>query len=353
MTAAPGRWRRLQATAGALRLPWPSPHASAWRVPLVFLGASLGAAPRGATLSSIAWRLIALQACALSGLLATVLLNDVADRNLDKIAHPGRPLARGDVRLADAAALCAILYVVTLATAALLERLLFLLIVLWLVLVASHYFFFKRHPVGSGGALYSDLITPAQFSGLGVLVYLGLQQHDVIAMGLLCGIIYFCDASMNVLQGIQDREGDAAFGVSTLAARHGPAVAARAALLLHACVLPFALAYAFWADLGVVWGAGAVLLWLAVARVVRQVAAGADAARVGRGVAATALMLQLLLIGAGVVKAADYVTARTGMHARSGAATRVAVTGALTSVLPAPRPLVPGGRSSAGGGGAR
>jgi 4-hydroxybenzoate polyprenyltransferase len=309
--------QRIRATAGALRYPWPAGQASIGRLVLLFLGATSAAMPGDARWSSVLWRALALQACALSGFFATVLLNDVADRDLDRIAHPERPLARGTVRPGDAVALCALLYAVTLGAAWLLGTLLFLLVLFWLVVpVIGHYFVFKRGrrpprsdrgPAARRGSFYSDLITPVQFAGLGVLVYLGFQHYDLPAMVLLAGIIYLGDASLNVLQAIRDQPGDAADGVSTVAVRHGPRNAGRVALALHVCLVPFALAYAWRAHLGLTFAAGALLVCLMAALVLRPVVARPEPRRVARAIVATTVTLQLLLIGLGAVRVTNHL----------------------------------------------
>jgi 4-hydroxybenzoate polyprenyltransferase len=296
---------RARRAIGLLRFPWPEPHASLFRLVFLCLGASLAAIPDGSALSraEILWRAFAIQACTISGFFGTVLLNDIADRDLDRVAHPERPLARGEVPLGDAVMLCAALYAITLVAALFLGWLVVGLVVFWLSIpVAAHYFIVKR---GRGGRLsrsYSDLITPLQFAGLGVLVYLGFENDDFWAMFFLAGLIYCGDASMNVLQGIGDERADAAFRISTVATVHGRTVAARTALILHIGVLVNAAAYACCSRVPSAWIAGVAVLWALVARVVWGVVRAPEPPRLPRAIAATALALQLVLIGLGAVR---------------------------------------------------
>lgn len=308
MTGSHPTWARVRCTVAALRFPWPKAHASLSRLVLLCLGASFAAVPRNTSLTEVAWRLLALQVCALSGFFATVLLNDITDREIDKIAHPERPLARGDVRVGDAVALCACLYVLTIAAAAALSTLLLGLVIFWLSTpVAAHYFFGKRGRGDKSSAVYSDLVTPLQFAGLGILVYLGFENYDALGMFQLASIIYCGDASMNVLQGIKDEEGDAAFLVSTIATSHGRAVAARWARVLHLGVLLVAINYAVWAQIPYYWVVGVTLLWVVVDRVVRTYRASLDEPQLSRAISATALSLQFVLISLGAFRLPELV----------------------------------------------
>lgn len=298
--------QRARATVEALRYPWPPPHGSAWRLALLFLGPALAAAPTGLAARAVVARVALIELCAFSGFFATVLFNDIADRDLDRLAHPQRPLARGTVRVGDAVALCAALYLINLTTAWLLGAVLFALVALWLVvLVGLHYFVVKRGRAGK--RLYSDLITPLQFAGFGVLVYLGFGRFQLSAMALLWGTIYCADAAMNLLQAIQDRAADAQHHVPTFAVRHGVRAAARLAVALFVVGLPLAALYGVVAGLPPLWTALVLSAGAVTVAVLVHVARRPEPARVARGVSATAFALQLTLASMAAAKLAPLV----------------------------------------------
>lgn len=304
MTAVHGYAGRMRGALGLLRFPWPKQQASVWRLVFLCLGGSLAALPEGThSVSRIVWSLIAIQACTLSAFFGTVLLNDIADRELDRVAHPERPLARGDVPLFDAVVLCAALYVITLAVAAFLSTFLLALISFWLSIpVATHYFVVKRGRAGRMSRSYSDLITPLQFAGLGTLVYVALENYDFWAMFWLAGLIYCSDASMNVLQAIRDEKADAEFRVSTVATRHGLAAATRVALALHLGVMVNAVAYTLHTGLSGLWLIAVLVVWLFVARPLWKMVVAPQSARLAQAIASTALGLQLVMISLGAVR---------------------------------------------------
>lgn len=297
-----GAGSRVRVTLGALRYPWPAAQASFLRLVLIIAGPSLVALSGKHPLA----RLLAIEVCGISGFFGTVLLNDIADRELDRVAHPERPLASARVRVGDASLLCGALYAITLMSGFYLGRLMFVLVIGWLLVpVAAHYFVLKQPRRTVGGRLYSDLVTPVQFAGAAMFVYIACENYDVLAILLLAGVVYCCDAAMNVLQAIQDSDGDRGFGIATVAARHGARVAARVACGLHCALVPLVVGYAVRARMGWTWLAALGLVWLAGLAVLVRIVLAPSPNHVRRGVAATAVMLQATLVGMGAAKLAN------------------------------------------------
>ena len=177
----------------------------------------------------------ALAVGALVGFLLTgsaMVLNDIADLEIDRINDPDRPLPSGRVGVGEAWAIFAALSALGLGLAAANG-------VPELALAAASYAVAVAYDLrGKRTGLPGNAMVA--FTGVSPLLYGGLLAGAVTpALALEALMVFLVMVGREVVKGVADVEGDAARGVETVAVSRGPAFASRlaAALVLSAVAL--------------------------------------------------------------------------------------------------------------------
>jgi 4-hydroxybenzoate polyprenyltransferase len=259
----------------------------------------LGAASHGGLESGLVWAALALA----SSYVAATTLNDVADRDLDRINHPrdaGRPLVSGEATekelldLNRIASVLAVLAALPLGWAA-------VLLVLCSLAIGR---FYSSRPILLS---YRTYLAPVVLSLAYVAVPYGLGMAAVSASPASSDLT-FCAALMALflarinLKDFRDRRGDALYGRPTLLLRYGKTVTC--AVSLVALVVGNALLFAVLSPpflialvletffLAIIWTLHA--LWRAPEGTMEQVAIGIGA-KMGNGLLLTVLGWLLLI----------------------------------------------------------
>lgn len=163
-------------------------------------------------------------ACAFAFAAAGNVRNDVEDVDIDRAAHPGRPLPRGELTRAQANALAVALYAVAVASAALLSWLAFALVLVALVLMEAYERAFKAR--GLSGNVVVGILTGAPFvlgalaaggaatsaAGGPVLAAAGSAMSAAgvnAAVLALAALAALATAGREVLKDVEDVEADA------------------------------------------------------------------------------------------------------------------------------------------------
>lgn len=196
-----------------------------WGGPMLF-AYSLGELPSGWT---IAWRVLAGTVTMLLVSYATLMLNDLCDREIDVVVHPHRPLPQGRVEPKALLSASLVLYLLSFGLAALISREALLVAIAQFVLSAVHYGYTKRHLSLPGS---SEFITALQWSLVPTFCFVVAGKYDLATIAWLTAFIYLADVSLNVGDGVRDRRGDEAVGVKTTAVVFGGRAAALLSFVL-------------------------------------------------------------------------------------------------------------------------
>ena len=210
-----------------------------WAGPMLF-AYSLGVLPPAWT---VAGRVIAGTFALLLVSYATLMLNDLCDREIDAVVHPERPLPQGKVDPRALLHASMLLYLTSFAVAALISVAALLVLVVQFLLSAIHYGYTKRRLPVPGS---SEFLTALQWSVVPAFCFAVAERYDVSTIAWLTAFIYLADVSLNVGDGVRDRAGDAALGVRTTAAVFGGRAAAVLALALFLAAVGVGVA-AWWA----------------------------------------------------------------------------------------------------------
>ena len=263
-------WLALTARAGARYLA--NSRMFGWfalPTALIFLAPAL-VALRGRPLDAHTWVVLGAAITASMFLsMATLMWNDVSDRDIDQVIHPERPIASGECAPGDILICSAVLAGVALGLAAWISPLYLALCGGHTVISIFHYAYAKRNVHFPGASelltsLQNALIVPA---GWAVAASLGAPiGPDLTAVLALAALLYLADVASDAASGVTDLPGDSLCGVSTFATTVEERGAARATAVfgvlaigagvvgLHALVVPWAL----WALFG------ALSLWVLV-----------------------------------------------------------------------------------------
>jgi 4-hydroxybenzoate polyprenyltransferase len=234
-----------------------------WRVAVTLWSFLLiGAAAQGPLRPSVAL-LLAAASLAASYVVATTV-NDIADRDVDRINHPrdpGRPLVMGTASVRDLWRTNAIAAPIALATAAMAGGSVLAVSAASLCIGYAY----SLRPIQIS---YRTWLAPAILSvayaivpyALGLLAAGGrIERIDV----LLCGALYALFLARINLKDFRDRAGDAAYGKPTLLLAHGKTVtcAVTGIALLAGCATLAPALGGSPAVIGIVWFFAAVILF--------------------------------------------------------------------------------------------
>lgn len=146
--------------------------------------------------------------------LAIFLINDAADRDIDSIVHPERPIPRGLSNWKHIYGAGIGLIVVALVLAALLGLRFFAAVALLASLAMLYYLYFKRFLPLPGA---SELIAPMISALFPVTAFaVATEVHGALLLAV-AAFIYFADLAQDLLGGIHDEAGDRRYHVRTFA----------------------------------------------------------------------------------------------------------------------------------------
>jgi 4-hydroxybenzoate polyprenyltransferase len=206
--------------------------------------------------------------------IAIFLINDAADRDIDRIVHPDRPIPRGvaDWRHVYAAGLG--LLAISAGLAAPLGTAFLATVATTIMLVLLYYMRLKRHPpLPCASELIAPLIS-ALFP-LSAFALASAPRADLLIA--VAGFIYVADFAQDLLGGIHDEAGDRRFNVRTFAVTFGATVTARLSAAAFALSLVAAIVLWWRADLGWIFAATVVTLGLVMLRAYHAVLTAHDA----------------------------------------------------------------------------
>jgi 4-hydroxybenzoate polyprenyltransferase len=151
--------------------------------------------------------------------IAIFLINDAADRDIDAIVHPDRPIPAGTADWRHVYVFGLGLIALSVALAAFLGPSFFAAVVATSILVLLYYAYFKRNsPLPCTSELFAPLIS-AMFP-VTAFALVPLTRIDVLCAA--AAFIYFADMAQDLLGGIHDEAGDRRFNVRTFAVTLGP-----------------------------------------------------------------------------------------------------------------------------------
>jgi geranylgeranylglycerol-phosphate geranylgeranyltransferase len=188
-----------------------------------------------------------LMACLAAGLVtgAGNVLNDYSDRDTDRVNHPDRPIPSGSVSPKSALSLSAVLFIISLPVALLVNLECFLLAGLNILILISYERSLKRK--GLPGNLEVSWLTGSIFIFGGLAAYNG--DLTILSRTLFLAILaFFASLGREIAKDIQDVEGDV--DRSTLPKRIGTGGAARIAAASFWLAVGFSLVPSFVGLLG-------------------------------------------------------------------------------------------------------
>ncbi|MBT8171811.1 geranylgeranylglycerol-phosphate geranylgeranyltransferase [Candidatus Bathyarchaeota archaeon] len=150
---------------------------------------------------------------------ASMVINDLYDREIDAINEPNRPIPRGDISLKEALVFSVVLSLLGLISAFITNQPSFILaMIAWIISIS---YITKGKSTGLPGnfLVSATVVTPIIYGGLAI----GQLQTSTL---LFVAIIFFSNTSREITKGIVDIEGDKSHKIRTIAVRYGARVAA-------------------------------------------------------------------------------------------------------------------------------
>ena len=189
-------------------------------------------------------------------------LNDAFDVEADRANRPERPIPSGRVGRRGAVALAFALYAVAVGAAALVSVNAVVLALAWVLVTAVYSARLKGVPVAGNVAVALVSASP--------LLMGGISQEAARPLSVPLALAFLVHLAREAVKDVEDRRGDEASGVRTLAVVAGPVAAlalARVALVvtMWVAVVPFAFRVFGWGYLVLLVPIEAALAWLIVA----------------------------------------------------------------------------------------
>jgi 4-hydroxybenzoate polyprenyltransferase len=234
---------------------------------------AVGAMPTdGVTLRRLLLAVIAFVFILIAGFMA----NDLADREVDKVAHPERALASGAAKPVHIQALFVLSVLAALVTAAALsiEALMFLSIQgAWGSLV---FWVLKKKVKIPGSSLVFSCTLSASMP---ILSFVAVVDHwtgwHYVMLALISGLIFFADLASDLAGAIHDQDGERGI-IANLPAVIGDRPAAILSLILFCVAGGFGLVLFWVAELSLVFLLGTGVAFVAVLLLYRQLLQGGD-----------------------------------------------------------------------------
>ena len=166
--------------------------------------------------------IVAATASATCILLAAFLVNDAADRDIDLVVHPERPIPRGLSSWQHIYVVGLFLLVVGIALGLLVNTRFAISLSLLAILVLLHYGYLKKHyPIPCS----SELVSPAVSALFPLSAFMVAPDFDISVLLAVMAFIYFADLAHDLIGGVHDAEGDKRLNVRTFAIDIGDRVA--------------------------------------------------------------------------------------------------------------------------------
>ncbi len=186
-----------------------------------------------------------------SGFFAALIWNDITDVDIDKIAHPDRPVPKGTITKSKFFTVALIFSALTFIFAILVSVWCLFIVGMTALFVTFHNKFLKKRIKIPA---YSEIFTPVQWlavavfgyfaiwtalsnkgsitADLPILGYISLSSYDFQNMIILVLFTYFADDAHDLPEGIHDVEGDKKIGVRTYATSFGEKTAAKISFVM-------------------------------------------------------------------------------------------------------------------------
>jgi 4-hydroxybenzoate polyprenyltransferase len=216
-------------------------------------------------------------------LLAIFLINDAADRDIDRLVHPERPIPLGLSNWKHIYLTGIILAAMALVLAAFVNLGFLQAVALQISLVLLYYSYFKRHlAIPASSELIAPLIS-AMFPITAFTVAPAFRGDLLLAV--VC-FIYFADLAQDILGGIHDEAGDRQYNVRTFAVAISGTTARWISAMLFLLAVAAGFAVAIHGQLGWVYLASfGILTALMLQQYVRVSRAGRDTLPAAAGAA--------------------------------------------------------------------
>lgn len=146
--------------------------------------------------------------------IAVFLINDAADRDIDRVVHPERPIPQGRSARHHICAFGAALLAAGVALGLLVNARFTLIVALLAGLTALHYGYLKRR---LRIACSSELITPLMSVLFPLSAFALTPRFRLDVLFPVLAFIYFADLAHDLLGGVHDQEGDRRQNVRTFA----------------------------------------------------------------------------------------------------------------------------------------
>jgi geranylgeranylglycerol-phosphate geranylgeranyltransferase len=188
-------------------------------------------------------------------LIATFMVNDVTDREIDKIAHPERPIPSGRVEARHITYAAFLFYAAALVIGYIISKWVLLVTIIILAISFIHFVYTKRrlHITGS-----SEIITPLTWASMPAYCFLAVGNFDYRTIILLSLFIYFADVAHDTIGGACDLKGDRMGNVKTFASVLGEISVVYISLILFILSAVAGLLLYFLASLGYVYLIGII-----------------------------------------------------------------------------------------------
>jgi len=215
------------------------------------------------------------------GFFAALIWNDITDADIDRIAHPSRPVPQGKITARRFFAIALVFSVLTFLFALLTSLWCFIIVGFNALFVAFHDKYLKKRVKIPA---YSEIFTPVQWlivplfgyfalwtvlppTGdititVPVLGYLSIHSNQLLPLLLLLLFTYFADDAHDLAEGIHDVEGDRRAGVRTYATSFGEKTAATISVVMILLAGIFGIMLYLWTTLTLLYLVPFVLLWL-------------------------------------------------------------------------------------------
>lgn len=142
-------------------------------------------------------------------------LNDYADRYIDKIAHPERPIPAGKVKPNFAIKISLILIAISLFIASFINPFCFLIALAAILLESSYAAFLNRLAIGKNVVISSLVALLFIYGGFAVNKFFSIE------IWILSMLAFIMNMAREIVKDIEDIKGDRKAGRKTLPIRHG------------------------------------------------------------------------------------------------------------------------------------
>jgi len=161
---------------------------------------------------------------------SVMVINDIADIDIDRINNPSRPLVRGEISIKNAYYLAFFFMIIGCITSLFTGVYTLLLAITFWIIGYLYNFYFKRKGLFGNALVSLSVAVPFIY---GSIVIGGLSINNII----LSIEAFLTNMYREIIKGIIDIEGDKIFGVQTLAVKYGVRKAYIISIFFLACAI--------------------------------------------------------------------------------------------------------------------